>query len=302
MTTEIRVTEPPSHAAPRKLSGPRFRPGETAFRLVLLCCLAVGVIFLGVLITYVLVEAWPRLDSRLWENFPSVRRPERAGAQSAIFGTIWVISFTALFCLPTGVMAAIYLEEYADQNRWYNRMIELNIQNLAAVPSIIYGILGLGLLARELGLGTTVLTASLTLSLLVLPVVIIASREAIRAVPQSIRQASLALGATQWQTIWRQVLPAAVPGIATGSILALSRAIGEAAPLLLLGAVTYVAFNPEGLESAYTVLPIQIFGWISQSREEFHHLAAAAIVILLAILLLMNAAAIWLRNRFSKRW
>lgn len=302
MTTEIRVTEPPSHAAPRKLAGPRFRPGESAFRLLLLCCLGVGIVFLGVLITYVLVEAWPRLDSRLWENFPSVRRPERAGAQSAIFGTIWVIAFTALFCLPTGIMAAIYLEEYADSNRWYNRMIELNIQNLAAVPSIIYGILGLGLLARELFLGTTVLTASLTLSLLVLPVVIIASREAIRAVPQSIRQASLALGATQWQTIWRQVLPAAVPGIATGSILALSRAIGEAAPLLLLGAVTYVAFNPEGLESSYTVLPIQIFNWISQSREEFRHLAAATIVILLALLILMNAAAIWLRNRFTKRW
>lgn len=300
--TEIRVTEPPAPAQPRKLAGPRFRPGESAFHVLLLCCLAVGIIFLGVLITYILVEAWPRLDSRLWNNFPSVRRPERAGAQSAIFGTIWVIAFTALFCLPTGIMAAIYLEEYADPNRWYNRLIELNIQNLAAVPSIIYGILGLGLLARQLALGTTVLTASLTLSLLVLPVVIIASREAIRAVPRSIRQASLALGATQWQTIWRQVLPAAVPGIATGSILALSRAIGEAAPLLLLGAVTYVAFNPEGLESAYTVLPIQIFNWISQSREEFHHLAAAGIVILLAILLLMNAAAIWLRNRFSKRW
>lgn len=300
--TYIRVTEPPSPAAPRKLAGPRFRPDESAFRVLLLCCLAVGIIFLGVLLTYVLVEAWPRLDSRLWNNFPSIRRPERAGAQSAIFGTIWVIAFTALFCLPTGIMAAIHLEEYADPNRWYNRLIELNIQNLAAVPSIIYGILGLGLLARELALGTTVLTASLTLSLLVLPVVIIASREAIRAVPQSIRQASLALGATRWQTIWRQVLPAAVPGIATGSILALSRAIGEAAPLLLLGAVTYVAFNPEGLESAYTVLPIQIFGWISQSREEFHHLAAAGIVILLAILLIMNAAAIWLRNRFSQRW
>ncbi|GGV28766.1 phosphate transport system permease protein PstA [Streptomyces longisporoflavus] len=300
--TDIRVTEPPAHAEPRKLGGPRFRPGEAAFRALLLCCLAVGIIFLGVLLTYVLVEAWPRLDSRLWNNFPSIRRPERAGAQSAIFGTIWVVAFTALFCLPTGVMAAIYLEEYADPNRWYNRLIELNIQNLAAVPSIIYGILGLGLLARQLALGTTVLTAALTLSLLVLPVVIIASREAIRAVPQSIRQASLALGATQWQTIRRQVLPAAIPGIATGSILALSRAIGEAAPLLLLGAVTYVAFNPEGLESAYTVLPIQIFGWISQSREEFHHLAAAAIVILLAILLVMNAAAIWLRNRFSKRW
>ncbi|KAB1146696.1 phosphate ABC transporter permease PstA [Streptomyces luteolifulvus] len=301
MSTEREaIAEAP--ASTSGLAGPRFRPGESAFRWMLFACLAIGIVFLGVLLTYVLVEAWPRLDSRLWTNFPSIRRPERAGAQSAISGTIWVIAFTGLFCLPVGIMAAIYLEEYADPDRWYNRLIELNIQNLAAVPSIIYGILGLGLLARQLGLGTTVLTASLTLSLLVLPVVIIASREAIRAVPQSIRQASLALGATQWQTIRRQVLPAAVPGIATGSILALSRAIGEAAPVILLGAVTYVAFNPEGLDSAYTVLPVQIYGWISQSREEFHHLAAAAIVILLVLLLLMNAAAIWLRNRYSKRW
>ncbi|GAB2883150.1 phosphate ABC transporter permease PstA [Streptomyces deserti] len=284
------------------LAGPRWRPGESIFRWLLLACLAIGIIFLVSLLTYVLVEAWPRLDSRLWNNFPSIRLPENAGAQSAIFGTIWVIAFTALFCLPTGIMAAIYLEEYADQDRWYNRLIEVNIQNLAAVPSIIYGILGLGLLARQLALGTTVLTASLTLSLLVLPVVIISSREAIRAVPRSIRQASLALGATQWQTIWRQVLPAAVPGIATGSILALSRAIGEAAPVIMLGAVTFVRFNPEGLQSQYTVLPVQIYNWISQSREEFHHLAAAAIILLLAILLLMNAAAIWLRNRYSRRW
>ncbi|GCB52072.1 phosphate ABC transporter permease PstA [Streptomyces sp. NL15-2K] len=297
------VLDKPSAAPGRgTLAGPRFRPGESLFRWLLLACLAVGIIFLISLLTYVLVEAWPRLDSRLWNNFPSIRRPENAGAQSAIYGTIWVISFTALFCLPTGIMAAIYLEEYADPNRWYNRLIELNIQNLAAVPSIIYGILGLGLLARQFGLGTTVLTAALTLSLLVLPVVIIASREAIRAVPQSIRHASLALGATQWQTIWRQVLPAAVPGMATGSILALSRAIGEAAPVIMLGAVTFVMFNPEGLQSSYTVLPVQIYNWISQSREEFHHLAAAAIILLLGILLVMNAAAIWLRNRYSRRW
>ncbi|MFP3986393.1 phosphate ABC transporter permease PstA [Streptomyces sp. E11-3] len=301
MTATIKDAPP---AAPGRgtLSGPRFRPGESIFRWVLLACLAIGFIFLVALLAYILVEAWPRLDSRLWSNFPSVRRPENAGAQSAIMGTIWVISLTALFCLPTGIMAAIYLEEYADPDRWYNRLIELNVQNLAAVPSIIYGILGLGLLARQFGLGTTVLTAALTLSLLVLPVVIIASREAIRAVPQSIRHASLALGATQWQTIWRQVLPAAVPGMATGSILALSRAIGEAAPVIMLGAVTFVMFNPEGLQSSYTVLPVQIYNWISESREEFHHLAAAAIVLLLAILLVMNAAAIWLRNRYSRRW
>ncbi|MET9834929.1 phosphate ABC transporter permease PstA [Streptomyces lavendulocolor] len=297
------VLQKPAPASGRSpLAGPRWRPGESLFRWVLLACLALGIVFLVSLMSYILVEAWPRLDSRLWENFPSIRRPENAGAQSAIFGTIWVISFTALFCLPTGIMAAIYLEEYADSNRWYNRLIELNIQNLAAVPSIIYGILGLGLLARQFGLGTTVLTAALTLSLLVLPVVIISSREAIRAVPQSIRHASLALGATQWQTIWRQVLPAAVPGMATGAILALSRAIGEAAPVIMLGAVTFVMFNPEGLQSEYTVLPVQIYNWISQSRTEFHHLAAAAIILLLGLLLLMNAAAIWLRNRYSRRW
>lgn len=302
MTAPVKDVMPVAARRRGTLAGPRFRPGESMFRWLLLACLAIGIIFLVSLLSYVLVEAWPRLDSRLWNNFPSIRRPENAGAQSAIFGTIWVISFTALFCLPTGIMAAIYLEEYADPDRWYNRLIEVNIQNLAAVPSIIYGILGLGLLARQLALGTTVLTAALTLSLLVLPVVIISSREAIRAVPQSIRHASLALGATQWQTIWRQVLPAAVPGMATGAILALSRAIGEAAPVIMLGAVTFVMFNPEGLQSSYTVLPVQIYNWISQSREEFHHLAAAAIILLLAILLVMNAAAIWLRNRYSRRW
>src|SRR5690606_29243160 len=170
------------------------------------------------------------------------------------------------------------------------------------VPSIVYGILGLGIIARSFGLGFSVITAAITLGLLVLPVVIIASREAIRAVPPSIREGSLALGATQWQTISRQVLPAAIPGIATGSILALSRAIGEAAPLLMLGAVSFIRFNPDGIMASYTVLPIQIFNWISQSREGFHYLAAAAIVVLLAILLLMNSAAIWLRNRYQKRW
>jgi phosphate transport system permease protein len=275
---------------------------EPAFRLILQASLVLAVIFLGVLLVYVLNEGWPRLDSRLWENFPSRLFPERAGAQSAIYGTVYVIALTALFCIPVGVMTAIYLEEYADRDRWYNRLIELNIQNLAAVPSIVYGILGLGIIARGLGLGRTLVTAALTLSLLVLPVVIIASREAVRAVPNSIRQGSLALGATQWQTIWRQVLPAAVPGIATGTILALSRAIGEAAPLLLLGAVTHIRFNPQSLTDAYTVLPIQIFNWVREPNAEFHTLAAAAIVILLAILLAMNSVAIWLRNRYQKRW
>jgi phosphate transport system permease protein len=288
-------------AGPPRLAG-RSRPLEPAFRALLLTSLILAVIFLCVLLVYVVNEGWPRLDARLWENFPSRLNPQQAGAQSAIFGTIYVVGLTAVFCIPIGLMTAIYLEEYADRERWYNRLIELNIQNLAAVPSIVYGILGLGIIARGIGLGVSLITAALTLSLLVLPVVVIASREAIRAVPSSIRQGSVALGATQWQTISRQVLPAAVPGIATGTILALSRAIGEAAPLLLLGAVTHIRFNPASLTDAYTVLPIQIFNWIKQPEAEFHTLAAAAIVVLLTILLVMNSLAIWLRNRYQKRW
>ncbi len=275
---------------------------EGVFKGVLILSLAVGVIFLAILVSYIVYRGWPRLDSRLFNNFPSIRRPQNAGARSAIFGTVWVIAFTALYCLPTGILAAIYLEEYADNRRWYNRLIEINIQNLAAVPSIVYGILGLGIIARGLGFGQTVLTASLTLSLLVLPIVVISAREAIRAVPNSIRLASYAVGATKWQTVSRQVMPQAIPGTATGAILALSRAIGEAAPLLLLGGLTFITYTPTGLQSSFTVLPIQIFNWISQSREEFATLAAAASVVLLVILLTMNSVAIYLRNRYQKRW
>ncbi|MFC7841657.1 phosphate ABC transporter permease PstA [Streptomyces sp. NPDC057382] len=302
MSSDVMDKAPATDAPAPRLKG-RGKPWrERFFELSLWASLAVGVIFLVSLLAYVVTEGWPRLDSRIWSNFPDIIDPTNAGAQSAIMGTIWVIAFTALYCLPTGILTAIYLEEYADPTRWWNRVIEINIQNLAAVPSIVYGILGLGVISRGLGFGQTVMTASLTLSLLVLPTVIIAAREAVRAVPQSIRQASLALGATQWQTIWRQVLPAAVPGMATGSILALSRAIGEAAPLLLLGGLTFITFNPTGVQSQFTVLPIQIFNWISQSRAEFTALAASAIVILLVILLAMNSLAIWLRNRYSRRW
>jgi phosphate transport system permease protein len=194
------------------------------------------------------------------------------------------------------------LEKYSNPLRWYNRLLELDIQNLAAVPSIVFGILGLGIIARGMGLGTTIVTASLTPALLVLPVVIISAREAIRAVPSSIRQASLALEATRWQTVWKQVLPAATPGIATGSILALSRAMDEAAPLLLPGGLVYVPFDPTGPNSQYTVLSIQIFGWTGQSRAEFTELAAAAGVALLVLLVLMNSIAIVIRNRFARRW
>ena len=285
--------------------GDRGRGGgfrETGFRLLLLFSLAVGIITLVVLLVTVVADGSPRLNQDLIFHFPS-SNPEIAGAQSAIMGTIWVVGLTALITVPLGVGAAIYLEEYASQERWWNRLIELNIQNLAAVPSIVYGILGLAFFVRGFAaLGQTVLAAALTLSLLVLPIVIIASREAIRSVPSSIRQGSLALGATRWQTIWRQVLPASIPGIATGSILALSRAIGEAAPLVLLGGLTFITFNPDGLDSAFTVLPIQIFNWISRPQDEFRVLAAAAIVALLVLLLLLNATAILLRNKYQRKW
>ena len=272
------------------------------FQFAMLMSLAVGIVSLATLIIQVLLKGSGRLNSDVLTQFPS-GLPDNAGAQSAIFGTLWVIGIVALVTIPIGVGAAIYLEEYADRERWWNRAIELNIQNLAAVPSIVYGILGLAFLVRGFAnLGQTVLAGALTLSLLVMPIVIISAREAIRAVPSSIRQGSYALGATQWQTIRRQVLPGAIPGMATGSILALSRAIGEAAPLVLLGALTFITFNPEGLDSAFTVLPIQIFNWISRPQEEFRVLAAAAIVVLLVILLAMNATAVYLRNRFQRKW
>jgi phosphate transport system permease protein len=293
--------------ASTRIAAGRARAGDRRkarlFQALMFFSLAVGIITLAVLLAQVLVEGWPRLNLDLLTRFPS-RRPGSAGAQSAIFGTLWLMAIVMVTSIPIGFGAAIYLEEYADTNRWYNRLIELNIQNLAAVPSIVYGILGLAFLARgPLGLGRTLLAGGLTLTLLVLPIVIISGREAIRAVPNSIRQASLALGATKWQTVSRQVLPAAIPGMATGTILGLSRAIGETAPLILLGALTFVTFNPDGLTSQFTALPIQIFNWISRPQAEFKVLAAAAIVVLLVVLLVMNSLAIWLRNRYyQRRW
>ena len=287
---------------PNQLAGKGTPLRDRVFIWLLFVSLAIGVFTLVVLLTYVTIKGWPRLDIRLFTNMPSVRDPENAGAQSAITGTLWVISFTALVALPTGVMAALYLEEFARPNSRSQRFIEVNIQNLAAVPSIVYGILGLAVFARALALGQSVITAALTLALLVLPVIIISTREALRAVPRNIRDGSLALGATEWQTAYRQTLPAAIPGIATGTILALSRAIGEAAPLLLLGAVSFITFNPDGVLSDYTTLPIQIFNWTKDSREEFQVLAAATIVVLLLILLAMNFVAIWIRNKTQKRW
>ena len=270
------------------------------FQAALLLSLAIGLITLGTLLVDVLQKGLPYLDAVLLTEPPSAD-PDRAGARPAILATIYIGVLLILFTVPLGVGTAIYLEEYANKERWYNRLLELNIQNLAAVPSIVYGILGLAFLVRGLGLGRVLLAGALILTLLVLPTIIIAAREAIRAVPDSIRQGAYALGATQWQVVWRQVLPAALPGIATGSILSLSRAIGETAPLLLIGALTYVAFDPT-LTASFTALPVQIYNWTKQPQDEFKLLAAAAIVVLLAILLTLNAFAIFLRNRYQKRW
>lgn len=275
---------------------------DRSFKGILLIGLSIGIIVLAILIVFIFAQGWARLTPTLWQNMPSIRFPETAGAQSAIMGSIWVIVTTACIALPIGIAAAIYLEEYGNPDNKFYRIVEINIQNLAAVPSIVYGILGLAIIARAFALGQSVITAAITLALLILPVIIISTREALRAVPQSIRAGSMALGATKWQTIWKQVLPVAIPGTATGSILALSRAIGEAAPLLLLGAVTFITFNPNGLQSAYTVMPIQIYNWISASRAEFHTLAAALCIVLLVVLLVMNGLAVYLRNRYQRRW
>jgi phosphate transport system permease protein len=259
-------------------------------------------VFLLTLIVTTWIDGAARLDLRMFTEFPS-SSPEDAGARPAILGSLLVISVTALFTLPLGIAAGIHLEEFANRNNRFNRAVELNVQNLAAVPSIVYGLLTLGALsAMGVRDKNIVIAGAMALSLLILPVVIIVTRESLRAVPLEIREGSLALGATPLQTLFRQTLPSAVPGIATGSILALSRALGEAAPLLILGALVFVSFDPNGLLSGYTTLPIQIFNWTGRPQEEFHVLAAATSIVLLGLLLAMNSIAITIRNRFQQRW
>jgi phosphate ABC transporter permease subunit PstA len=273
-----------------------------AFLLALWFCLAFSVLCLAVLIIDAFMDGAVRLDANLFTRYTSQVLPETAGARAAILGSAWVIAVTAVLAIPIGVAAGVYLEEFADQRRWYNKLIEVNLTNLAAVPAIVYGMLTAGF-ALAVGLERrVVLAGGIALALLILPVIIIATRESLRAVPREIRDGSLALGATPLQTVWRQTLPAAIPGIATGSILALSRALGEAAPLLLLGGLVFVNYDPDGLMSGFTTLPIQIFNWASQPQEAFQQVASAAIIVMLGLLLLMNAVAIIIRNRFQKRW
>jgi phosphate transport system permease protein len=258
-----------------------------------------SVLLLAVLLYQVAADGIAWLDWQFLSSFPS-RFPERAGIKSAVVGTLWLISLVALISIPVGVSSALYLEEFAKPGK-LNKFIEVNISNLAGVPSIVYGILGLAFFVRFFALERSLLSGALTMSLLILPVIIIASREAIRTVPMSIRYAAFSLGATRWQTTWAHVLPASSPGIMTGVILALSRAIGETAPLIMIGALTFVAFLPAGPMDSFTALPIQIYNWISRPQQEFHELAAAGIFVLLVILLLLNASAIYIRNKTEKR-
>jgi phosphate transport system permease protein len=278
---------------------------RNAGRVFLGVCLGAtlsGIVVLGVLLASVAGDGLGRLSWDFINSFPS-RFPERAGIKAALYGTIWMMALTAVFAIPVGIGAAIYLEEFAPKN-WFTKIIETNINNLAGVPSIIYGLLGLTVFVRVMDLGRVVLAGSLTMSLLVLPIVIVAAREGLRAVPPSIREASLGLGATPLQTVWHQILPAALPSMLTGVILALSRAIGETAPLIPIGALTFVAFTPNSPLDPFTVLPIQIFNWVGRPQAGFHETAAAAIIVLMIVLLTMNAVAIFARNYFEgkRRW
>ena len=279
----------------------RQKLGDGLFRIIAVAGIVLALATLGALIADALVDGLPRIDWEFLTSFPS-RKPAEAGIFSALIGSVYLITLTAVVAVPIGVSAAVYLEEYTNQSSRLSRIIEVNVANLAGVPSIIYGLLGLELFVRGMRLDRSLLAGALTLALLVLPIVIIASREAIRAVPGTIREAAYALGATQWQTTKDHVLPLAFPGILTGIILAVSRAIGETAPLIAIGALTYVAFVPDGLLSPFTALPIQIFNWVSRPQAGFHINAAAGIVVLLVVTLLLNALAIFLRNRYQKQY
>lgn len=298
-------TPHPTVRAERVASAPRKRPllarpgAEKAFLLLARGIIATALIILVALIGDVVVDGAERLTWDFFTNFPS-RKAENAGILAAWTGSLWLLLLTVVFALPLGVGAAVYLEEYGRKGR-FTKLVELCIANLAGVPSVIYGILGLQVFVRTLGFDRSLLSGALTLALLVLPIIIMASREALRTVPKGYREGALALGATKWQTTWTQVLPVALPGIATGCILAFSRAIGETAPLITLGALTYVAQVPTSIFSPFTALPIQSFNWLSRPQTEFHVNAAAAITVLLTFMIALNLIAIIIRTKFQKR-
>ncbi len=277
----------------------RQKLAEGIFKVAAIGALIIAIGSLAILLIDIFSDGLGRVNWQFLTSFPS-RKPEQAGILSALVGTASIMVLTGFFAFPIGVGAAVYLEEYGLKG-WFARLVELNIANFAGVPSVLYGLLGLELFVRMAGFGRSLLAGGLTMALLVLPIVIIASREALKTVPPSIREASYALGGSRWQTIWHQVLPMAFPGILTGCILAFSRAIGEAAPMITIGALAYIAFLPSSVTDSFTVMPIQIFNWVSRPQKGFFECAAAAIVVLLAVLLLMNAVAIFLRHRYQKK-
>lgn len=289
-----------------RLTAGRSRERSTAslvFLGALWFSLFFGVMVLLVLIVNTAVDGAPRFDATLITEYGSTLRPESTGFRAGILGSLWLMALTALLAVPLGISAAVYLEEFADNQNWFNRFIEINLQNLAAVPSIIYGLLAVSVMTvLQFDDVNIVLGGAIALALLILPVIIITTREAVRAVPREIREGSLALGATVWQTTWRQTLPSAIPGVATGTILGLSRAIGEAAPLLLLGLALGIRFDPDGVLSEVTALPIQIYRLSSESRLEYQQAASAAIILLLVLVLSLNALAIIIRNKFQRTW
>lgn len=307
----VSSTQTPAPIAPQPVSiahqaltksSARLKRRKVVSNIFAAMCASVTFLALMMLV-WLLWSIWRDGSKSLNWNFVTAMpsyKPEKAGVLPALVGSMWLLSITVVFAVPVGVGAAIFLQEYSSSNA-FTRFVQVNIANLAAVPSVVYGILSLALLVRILKLGSSLLAGGLTLGLLVLPVIIIAAQEALRAVPSSLRDGSYALGATRWQTISRNVLPVATPGILTGIILALSRAIGEAAPLLIMGGLAYVAFLPTGPRDEFTALPIQIFNWASMPKQGFKDLSAAAIILLLALLLSMNTIAIWLRYKFNKR-
>ena len=274
------------------------RRKDKLFRVFGIFCTMIGLVLLAIFLIDILIDGLPRLSWKFLTSLPS-RIPGKAGIYTAMIGTLWILFLTAMLAIPVGVSAAIYLEEYGKKNT-LGSMIEVNIANLAGVPSIIYGLLGLEIFSRIMGLGGSLMTGAMTLSLLILPIIIVATREAIKAVPKTIREGSYALGATRWQTIWHQVLPAASGGILTGIILALSRAVGETAPLIVIGALAYVPFAPSSPMDEFSVLPMQIFNWVSRPQKGFLTNAAAAIIVLLFITFMMNAVAIYFRHRSQR--
>ena len=273
---------------------------DQAFKFWGIACTLLGLVLLAIFIGSILVDGIQRIDWDFISNLPS-RKADRAGIYTALMGSVWVLVLTTIIALPIGIAAAIYLEEYSKKNRFAS-ILEVNISNLAGVPSIIYGLLGLEIFVRILQMGSSVLAGSFTLALLILPIVIVSTREALKAVPQSLRDASFALGASKWQTVSQQLLPASFGGILTGIILALSRAVGETAPLIVIGAMAYVPFAPTSPMDDFSVLPIQIFNWISRPQHGFEVNAAAAIIILLLITFIMNGIAVYFRNKWQKKF